>query len=109
MMTTWYAVAIALLASSVAASRLARERGRDEYFYFFTGLALGPVSLLMVITPLPCGSDRRSEVANRPIRFVKGQPCPGCRREVGVRSTMCPHCGASLETAWWENQAYTGH
>ena len=109
MITTWYAVAIAFWASSVAASRLARERGRDEYFYFFVGLFLGPVSLLMVLTPLPGSSDRKSEVANKPIRFIKGQPCPECRREVGVRSTMCPYCRASLETAWWENPVSMGH
>ena len=109
MITSGYAVAIAFLACSVAASRLARERGRDEYFYFFAGLALGPVALFMVITPLPGGSDRKSEVANKPMRFIKGQPCPECRREVGVRSTRCPYCRAILETAWWENQVSMGH
>lgn len=108
MIATWSAIAIAFFASSVLSQRLAREKGRDEYFYFFVGLILGPIAVLIVLTPLPDGSDRKSKVANKPIRFVKGQPCPECRREVGVRATKCPYCKASLEKEWWERPVSIG-
>ena len=108
MITTWFAVAIAFIASSVLAQQLAQKRGRDGYFYFFAGLFTGPVALLIVLTPFPSGTDRRSEIANRPIRTVKGQPCPECGRSVGPRASVCPYCRASLETAWWDNPVSMG-
>ena len=108
MITTWFAVGIAFFASSIASSRLAKERGRDEYFYFFFGLLVGPIALLVVLTPSPVGFDRKSKIANKPIRFIQGQPCPECGREVGIRSTICPHCRANLEMAWWENSVSIG-
>lgn len=109
MIATWCAVATAFLASAVLSMELAGKRGRDEYFYLVTGLILGPLAVLMILTPLPGGSDKTSEMANKPIRFVKGQPCPDCRREVGVRATTCPYCRASLESAWWEHPVSMGH
>jgi hypothetical protein len=107
--TSWCAVAVVFVASSILARELARKRGRDEYFYLATGLILGPLAILIILTPLPVGSDRKSELANKPIRFVKGQPCPECRREVGARANSCPYCRASLERAWWENPVSMGN
>jgi hypothetical protein len=109
MITSWCAVAVAFLASSVLSRELARKRGRDEYFYMVTGLIVGPLAVLMILTPLPGGFDTKSEVANKPIRFVKGQPCPECRREVGAKATSCPYCRASLESAWWDNPVSMGN
>lgn len=109
MITSWIAVTVAFAASSVLSKELAKKRGRDEYFYMVTGLVLGPLAILMILTPLPGGFDPKSELANKPIRFVKGQPCPECRREVGPRATSCPYCRASLERALWENPVSMGH
>ena len=100
---TWFALAVAFATSSVLSNQLAKRYGRDEVFYGFAGLFLGPLALLLVLTPLPSGNNRRSWVANKQIRFVKGSACPECRRQVGVRATMCPYCRTELEPAWWDN------
>lgn len=108
MLTTWYAIAVALLASSVLSRELARKRGRDEYFYFFTGLILGPLAVLIALSPLPGVPGTKTEQAEKPIRSVEGQPCPGCRRQVAARTGICPYCRASLEPAWWEKPVSVG-
>lgn len=108
MLTTWYAIAVAMLASSVLSRELARKRGRDEYFYFFTGLLLGPLAVLIVVAPLPGVPDANPGQAERPIRMIEARPCPGCRRKVAARAEICPYCRTNLEPALWEKPVSVG-
>ncbi|HEY5532675.1 MAG TPA: zinc ribbon domain-containing protein [Candidatus Anoxymicrobiaceae bacterium] len=101
--STYLAVVVIFGASSVLAQQLAKRYGRDEHFYFFVGMFLGPISVVMALTPLPTGTTRTTEIANKPIRFVKSKACPECGREVCVKAQVCPYCLTGLEPALWEN------
>lgn len=100
MIPTWCAVAIVFVVSAFLSRALARRNNRDEYIYFFMGLFLGPLAILVVMTPLP--NEHRSRMAAKPLRVVHGRKCPECKKDAGVRSLRCPHCGRALDTAWWE-------
>lgn len=108
MITSWCAVIIAFIASSILSQQLAKKRGRDEYFYFFAGLVMGPLALLILLAPGPAEAEEKTREASKPMRLVKGRPCPECHRSVAPRIRTCPYCGASLETAWWENPVSMG-
>lgn len=92
---------IAFVTSAFLSRELARRKERDEYFYFFVGLVLGPLALMIVLTPLPDEEGGRAQ--KKPLRYVKGKPCPHCHREVALRITRCPHCRHEIDSPWWDN------
>ena len=50
---TLSALAVMFVSSSVLCRELAKRYGRDEIFYAVSGLVLGPLCLMVVLTPLP--------------------------------------------------------
>jgi len=102
MIATWIALGTAYLASSVLSEEIAKKNGRDALFYLCAGLLIGPMAVLMAVTPLPDGHRAHERVANKQIRVIKGQPCPECHRYVGPRADRCPYCRADLTKALWD-------
>jgi predicted amidophosphoribosyltransferase len=51
----------------------------------------------------------KSVDVSKPIRLMKKEHCPCCERGVASQATRCPHCGNSLEIAWWDSALTMGH
>ncbi len=51
----------------------------------------------------------KSKGVGKPIRLMKKQQCPCCEHDVASQATRCPHCGNSLEIAWWDGALNVGH
>lgn len=105
---TIIAITVAYLASAVLAKELARRKGRDEYVYFFIGLVLGPLSLPVVLTPLPSLARGKGVTLVKPLRVIRGPKCPRCRKSAPPRSYTCVYCGESLEVPWWDRPLIFG-
>lgn len=107
MTTTWMMMVVAFIASAILCEEIAKNRGRDRYFYLFVGLLIGPLAVMIVLTPLPDNTARKEPVRMRRFRVVKGPKCPQCHREVAIRAPECPHCGHNMEVPWWDRSIAT--
>jgi predicted amidophosphoribosyltransferase len=66
----------------------------------------------MFNTLLTGAAGKRSSKSNgtgKPIRLMKKEQCPCCERNVATEASRCPHCGNSLEIAWWDSALTLGH
>ena len=102
---TLFALVVMCISSSVLCRELAKRYGRDEIFYAVSGLVIGPLCLMVVLTPLP--AERESPAATRVRRkphFIEGPVCPECHRRLSARMTVCG-CGCDVEIPWWERQS----
>lgn len=104
--TTWIALGIAYMASAILCEQLAKRKGREEYIYFFIGLFLGPLGVLMAITPLPGELQENKPSAEERLKVVNGPRCPVCGRYSPPRSSECVYCGHDIEIPWWDRALY---
>jgi hypothetical protein len=65
-------------ACAVAASAVAASRGTNTALWFFMGLALGPLGLVLSFTS------------------GTGRGCPVCKRGIHPKATKCQHCQTPL-------------
>lgn len=100
--STLIPLAIAFAASAILSRELAIRKGRDEYFYLIVGLLIGPLALMIVLTPTPEEATALKKKGKKPLRYVEGKRCPYCRHELGVRATRCPHCREAVDSPWWD-------
>jgi hypothetical protein len=112
-LVTWLAVAVTFVSSSVLCKELARRYHKDQVFYAVSGLVLGPLCLMIVMTPLPVKKEHLdvepvAEPVERGPHVIEGPVCPDCHKHLPVRVTVCS-CGCDVETPWWDRTTVTGN
>ena len=93
---------ISFLTSGMLGGEVGAKKKRGLWPYFVLGLFLGPLALLLFLAPARTGNAPPLE-AERPLRVLRGAPCPACGREMQVRACSCFNCGASAGVPLWES------
>ena len=103
-MNAWPGIVIVVLVSAFLCRELAKKYHRDSLFYFVVGGLIGPLGILVVMTPLPIRTVGVEEdtVVERPLRVIEKPECPACHYKVFPGEHRCDHCGQSLDVPWWE-------
>jgi hypothetical protein len=75
---------------------VASGRGRSGIGWFFIGLVLGWIALILIfVLPSPT-NPMPVNVMNGPVDSTSRQPCPRCGESIPVAARMCRFCGHEL-------------
>lgn len=72
-------IPLLFILSGALCAYLARGKRRSAFMWFWVGLLLGPVGVIV----LYCLGDA-------------GVPCPYCRKSVAIDAVKCPYCRSDL-------------
>ncbi len=103
--TMWPTLGVIAIASAFLCMELAKKYHRDKAFYFVVGGLIGPLGVLVVMTPLPTRTAEDAAAGRRPLRVVESQECPSCDAKAYAGERQCRQCGYVLGTPWWERPA----
>jgi len=93
---------ISFLTSGMLCGEVGVKKSRGLWPYFVLGLFLGPLALLLFLAPAR-EENSPPTIAGKPLRVIRGAPCPVCGREMPVRACLCPNCGGSTSVPLWES------
>ncbi|MBU4174735.1 MAG: hypothetical protein KKB90_02185 [Actinobacteria bacterium] len=103
--TMWPTIGVIAVASAFLCMELAKKKHRDKAFYFVVGGLIGPLGVLVVMTPLPTMTAKEAAAGRKLLRVVKRTECPACHQKVYAGERQCCQCGHVLGTPWWERPA----
>jgi hypothetical protein len=100
--TMWPTIGVIAVVSAFLCMELAKKRHRDKTFYFLVGGLIGPLGVLVVMTPLPTRTAKEKASGRKSLRVVEMQECPACHAKANAGELQCCYCGHVLGTPWWE-------
>ncbi|MBU4179183.1 MAG: hypothetical protein KJ625_04475, partial [Actinobacteria bacterium] len=80
--TMWPTIGVIAVASAFLCMELAKKKHRDKAFYFVVGGLIGPLGVLIVMTPLPTMTAKEAAAGRKLLRVVKRTECPACHQKV---------------------------
>lgn len=89
----WIALISTIVICAIGAAYVASEKGRSGAAWFFLGILMGPVALLMVIG---APADKK-EIERVLVNQGDLRRCPSCDECVSPRAQVCKHCRSDLE------------
>ncbi|MBU4302551.1 MAG: HDOD domain-containing protein [Actinobacteria bacterium] len=104
--TTWSTIGVIIVTSAFLCRELAKKKHRDKAFYFVVGGLIGPLGIIVVMTPLPTKTVEEREAGKKPLRVVERPECPSCHLKAYAGERQCRHCGHLLQAPWWERPRF---